>query len=339
MSINEKWTEAKKVFDERKGTIQCISQLYLDRPLFSIMCTYWDDGICGILIRFRNPVLETGIGSRQYKGFITKESHSKEKPGCVEIDIVESSPEYHDIFSLFCESLLLKIKDKTGLNSVCYEIWEHIQHWKSYIEETSEKILTMDELKGLYGELIFLRNRLIPALGVEKAIKSWRGPQKKAQDFVFDDIAAEVKTSSDAGETSITISNIKQLDNTGFRCLFIYYIRVIETGSGNENINQIVNSIIDLMFEYPETREKFITELGRLHYIPGSKINEKYEPYGFVPQSESFFEVTDDFPCLTRVKYLKGLNWIEDVSYSLKLSYLKDYRITPDEFENIINGN
>ena len=48
---------------------------------------------------------------------------------------------------------------------------------------------------GIIGELLFLKDTMIPTFGVEKAIESWMGPEKTHKDFSFDDKWIEIKQS------------------------------------------------------------------------------------------------------------------------------------------------
>ena len=55
------------------------------------------------------------------------------------------------------------------------------------------------------GELIFLKNWVIPKYGVNDAVKFWLGPEGSPQDFSMNDLAVEVKCQ--LGSTKPTIKN------------------------------------------------------------------------------------------------------------------------------------
>lgn len=335
MNLEYVWDELKKTAETRPSSgYGGVAKEVHSTPLLKIDCAYQESGLRGLILRITEQVNESGIGNHDYGGFYTRESY--DGISGFELYIYSAKQEYNEIFRLFCENLISKINHKTTTLSVLLAIKVHIRLWQKFMHEVSEKKLTEEEVKGLFGELYFLNATLIPLLGPKKAILSWRGPGKKAQDFVFDKIAVEVKTSSGKGMNTVQISNEEQLNNSAFDYLFLYYIRVAETGSCSENLNNMVDTILKQLEEFPETKEIFERELMRCHYIPGSKINEEYEPYGFSVQRTCPFEVRDDFPCLTRVKYLK--DWVSDVSYSIKISYMKPFLISEDEFWEKIGG-
>ena len=337
MNLESAWGELRDTVGKRRssesGTGGVAKEVY-STPLFRMDCAYLESELRGIVFRFTETVNESGIGNHVYGGFYTQEI--PEGVGGFELYIYSAKQEYNEVFRLFCENLIPKIITKKTTVQVLQTIRSHIRLWQKFMHEVSEKKLTEEEVKGLFGELYFLNTTLIPLLGPKKAVLSWRGPGKKAQDFVFDKIAVEVKTSSGKGMNTVRISNEEQLNNSAFDYLFLYYIRVVETGSCSENLNNMVDTILKQLEEFPETREIFERELMRCHYIPGSKINEEYEPYGFLVQRTCPFEVRDDFPCLTRVKYLE--DWVYDVSYSIKISYMKPFLISEEEFRERIGG-
>ena len=64
---------------------------------------------------------------------------------------------------------------------------------------------------GLYGELYFLRNFLKSFHNQYKCIFSWKGPEKSIQDFQFEDMAIEVKTTHGKNHQKIHIANEKTI--------------------------------------------------------------------------------------------------------------------------------
>ena len=46
---------------------------------------------------------------------------------------------------------------------------------------------------GLIGELLFLRDEMIPTKGLDAALESWMGPEKTHKDFSYDNDWYEVK--------------------------------------------------------------------------------------------------------------------------------------------------
>ena len=64
---------------------------------------------------------------------------------------------------------------------------KHFFKWSSFFLNKRNEGLTKDEVKGLIGELIYLKNLLLDTtLNVDDVLLSWRGPYDDGHDFVFD---------------------------------------------------------------------------------------------------------------------------------------------------------
>ena len=51
-------------------------------------------------------------------------------------------------------------------------------------------------IQGLFGEMYFLKNYMIPKFGINSAIFSWSGPEQTSKDFSLENNWFEIKTIS-----------------------------------------------------------------------------------------------------------------------------------------------
>ena len=72
-------------------------------------------------------------------------------------------------------------------------------------------MLSEDEIKGLIGEILFLKDFLLSQYGEVSSVNAWIGPEMADQDSVFSDVWYEVKATT-SGANSIKVSSIEQLD-------------------------------------------------------------------------------------------------------------------------------
>ena len=155
---------------------------------------------------------------------------------------------FRDIFVLFCEDIVsstyyMASKEK----AVCF-VGKRYNEWREMLASTRGELLSPEEVKGLLGEMYYLKEHLAPVYGVEKAVLSWTGPRKLPQDFIYEDTWHEVKTIS-SGKSEIRISSIEQLDSDKTGELVI--LRADKTSISNTAAVNLNNLYKDLMTLIP----------------------------------------------------------------------------------------
>ena len=159
---------------------------------------------------------------------------------------------------------------------------------------TNSDILSEPEIKGLIGELLFIKHHLFPRVGKTKAIGAWSGAEKTRKDFAFDQEWYEIKT-IDFGKDTVHISSIEQLDSPIEGSLVIFQVeRMAEEYDGiclNKLVTVILNEITSIY-----DKDIFMSKLQDAHY----SYNPKYDEYVYELRSVDEYLVTLDFPRITR---------------------------------------
>ncbi len=116
-----------------------------------------------------------------------------------------------DIFFQFCDDMIeSSAKLGSAVNGSKF-ICTRYSDWQQMLSAARGDLLSKSEIKGIIGEMLFIREFLFPKYGRESVLHAWMGPKMADQDFVFADTWYEVKaTTSDAEH--IRISSIEQLD-------------------------------------------------------------------------------------------------------------------------------
>jgi hypothetical protein len=116
-----------------------------------------------------------------------------------------------EIFYALCSDLVratANVKDESAASII---ILRRLQRWQELLCKTRRGILTPDEIKGLIGELLFLKTPLAAVFGYDAAIVGWRGPEDGPQDFAINETAVEVKCQSGGTKPVVRISSADQL--------------------------------------------------------------------------------------------------------------------------------
>ena len=281
-----------------------------------------------------NPALDlyvgkndSGLYSFEYRGAFTPI-----KVKCSELILVEQfkhdsfnsicflleKDELLERFSIFCQDLADAVDGITDVNQGYKEICNRFFSWKKLFKPSTGN-LTEPEIMGIIGELLFLKDTMIPTFGVEKAIESWMGPEKTHKDFSFDDKWIEIKTVS-SGKELVKISSIEQLDGNENGSLVVFALEKMSTNYKGLKLNNIVNELL-INIHNQFVRDVFMSKLSTYGY-EGSP---EYDNYVYEKTDYLTFAVTEDFPRLRRDLLPRA---IAKSQYEIILSELDTFKST-----------
>src|SRR5262249_3347275 len=128
---------------------------------------------------------------------------------------------------------------------------ERLDHWKRFTERHPPEGLDREQQLGLYGELWFLRCRLIPHLGPMKAVEAWAGPLAANQDCQIRGSAVESKTTAMKMHQKLHIASERQLDATGVSTLVLFHLSLDERQGSGETLATIVADVRSILADDP----------------------------------------------------------------------------------------
>ncbi len=118
---------------------------------------------------------------------------------------------YAEMFYSFCEDIVEFTRTIKNIKDGSRLVVKRYKDWQKMLRANAHGPLSDLEIKGLAGELYFLKNILAAEIGLSNAVKAWVGPEGADQDFRINDTWYEVKTTS-PGNDLINISSVEQLD-------------------------------------------------------------------------------------------------------------------------------
>lgn len=228
--------------------------------------------------------------------------------------------QYEEIFINFCFDIFESSKNlKESKNGVSF-ILARYKNWQNMLLKMNSGLLNINEIKGLIGELYFLKNFMAKEYNYEKAINSWLGPFKADQDFVIEDKWFEVKSTT-KDSLKVKISSIPQLDSKIDGNLVILRLEKTSTTDCNKiTLNSIVNSIVKEISD--DQLSQNLLDILQLH---GYINREEYNDMCFRYEGIDRYIVNKDFPCVRQVN-LPSSVFIE--SYELYISALDVFKIS-----------
>jgi hypothetical protein len=223
-----------------------------------------------------------------------------------------------DIFYRFCEDIFdstIMIPKEDG-EKVIYSRWNR---WINMFKYPHSLIMSEKEIRGLIGELVFLRDYMFNKYSIEESITSWIGPINSHKDFEIRNLWYEIKSCYQSSK-SITISSIEQLDSKfdGYLCI----IELEESNkfvTGNLSLNNLVNQIYDMI-----PNEKFKQDFLKKVSDVGYSFFEEYDNYVYYCKNINKYLVNENFPRLRKKNIPKE---IANVSYELLIPNLKEFLV------------
>ena len=221
-------------------------------------------------------------------------------------------------FCTFCQDLLESVRVTYDDETAYHTLRSRYYSWRQLFRPDNAR-MTESEIMGLIGELLFLRDYMIPVRGIDVALDSWMGPEKTHKDFSDQQDWFEVKTIS-FGKESVRISSIEQLDSDVDGTLIVYELEKMSPSYEGIRLNKLVNSIISMLANASQ-RETFMAKLQ----LFGFDFSNENDNLVFALRNEYRYRVdTVMFPRLHRAILPDA---ITRVQYELLLSEIEQFNI------------
>lgn len=223
-----------------------------------------------------------------------------------------------EIFAHFCEDMVSYTRNiMNNSNAADYIVSRYLLWQKAFIK-TEGKILSYEEIKGLIGELYFLKMKMMPQYGPEKAVESWVGIEATDQDFLCDDTWYEVK-STVSGSGTVKISSVEQLDaSTDGHLVVVTLDKTSEADSSRITLNNMVELVIESIPE-KVLQDRLMNRLLTYGYY----YDKAYDGVGFKYNGMEQYVVNDKFPCLRKTQIPAS---VQNAKYELSLAAISSFK-------------
>lgn len=238
--------------------------------------------------------------------------------------------ELKDIFSLFIQNILEDIEKCITESEAIKTTLNVVSKWKKLFDKINFNGLSLEQQKGLIGELLFLNTLLDNDKTFVNAVNTWTGSEQdfQAKDFTLGTVGVEVKFTA-SKQPRIKVSNERQLDAQNLSELFLLLYSTEAVKDNGISLNSIVQ----------QTRQRISTEEERSIFNAKLQLNgyfdEDKEHYGRMYSLKKMFvfKVSSDFPKIIKGQLPLG---IYDTSYSIEISAVEKFIVEPETiFEKI----
>ncbi|MGW7237023.1 PD-(D/E)XK motif protein [Streptomyces sp. NPDC054804] len=251
-----------------------------------------------------------------------------------ELRVVLTATELREVFNPLVTDVADTVRDAPEAAAALTAAVERFERWQDLLRTVGTDGLRPEARRGLVGELLVLRNHVLPHLDAGEAVEAWSGPSGANQDFQLSDVAVETKTSTAKRPRTIRIASERQLDDTGTPALLLALAMVDERrGGSGESLNRLVDCIRERLTS-PAVRARFDGRLVQAGYLPGQR--DLYDEPRYTLRDLHFWHVRGDFPRIVEARLPEGVG---DCTYHVSNSGLDQYRATTDEVTELIGGS
>ena len=147
-----------------------------------------------------------------------------------------------DLFESLCRTLFAALGYATDDPSALAVALAHLRRWKTFLSGRPGQLLSPEEVRGLFAELVFLEELLDSGFEGSAAVDAWLGPERSHQDFIFGNTAVEVKSLAGTERSTVRISSEDQLESLNDALfLRIHRLSALPEVPGARSLNALVS--------------------------------------------------------------------------------------------------
>ena len=245
-----------------------------------------------------------------------------------ELNIYLLDNDLKDIFSLFIQNILEDIAESVTENEAVTKTLNVISKWKKLFDKINFNGLSLEQQKGLIGELLFINYLSEHRKSPTTILNAWTGPDFEDKDFVFGATGVEIKLTS-SKYPKIKITNEGQLDAQNLNELFLILYTVEDVKENGFTLNSLIEQTQQKLSANIDELKFFNERLMLLGYFEEDK--EHYNKMYSLKKTYSY-SVSEEFPKIIKSQLPIG---VYNTSYFIELSAVENFSV---EMEEIIQN-
>lgn len=242
---------------------------------------------------------------------------------------------HRDIFERLCRDIVASTgraeTEKEAVSLCLARTWR----WHHLLRGGADGRLSLEEQKGLVGELLVIERYLLQCLSARDSLDCWRGPLGAPKDFEIGRLGIEVKARRGAATPHIAISSADQLDTTGVDELLLLVVELdrapLDTAQ-SFTLTDLACRVRDRVVVLDPSLEE---NLDRLLFAVGFDWLDDYSDTPMVEGATRLFIVSDAFPRLAASQLPSG---ISHVRYSIALQDCVPFAVPLDRLAAAIQA-
>lgn len=208
--------------------------------------------------------------------------------------------------------------------------------WHHLLRGGGDGRLTIEEQKGLIGELLVLDRELLPRIATPDAVAAWVGPTGTPKDFELGTLAVEAKARRGTAEPFVAISSEYQLDSHGLGTLFLHVTdlaRGTAESDGAFSVTDLARRVSARVLALdPGSVELFEATLA----ASGFSRSDDYSDCLWLEVGTRLYQIGAGFPRVAADNLESG---VSHVTYRISLVECERFAVSADAIGAALNGD
>ncbi|MGO6676460.1 PD-(D/E)XK motif protein [Rhizobium leguminosarum] len=232
-----------------------------------------------------------------------------------------------ELFEALCRNIADGGEQAANHQDALFHTVQRTRRWHHLLRGGSTGELTLEEQRGLIGEIAFLQE-LAATIGPDAAIEAWKGPDGASKDFEFPNICVELKARRSAAKPYVAISSVEQLaDVDGARVfLRVTDVTAAMTPEGLTLHDHVAATLLAL-----QTSAFAVARFDQMIFDFGYDPVHKYDGRRWFIGESREFEVLEGFPRIVP----PIASGVTDVRYSIGLAECAPYALAEPLLDTI----
>jgi Putative PD-(D/E)XK family member, (DUF4420) len=332
MNLDEIWGSLEEGVTADRGGQALARRIHPDSPRDIRLAVDALSNARMLLVRVASPALDSSVEFPAASGFELRHVPLPDDGSrMITLGVILTRPDHADVFTSLVDDVSRRVAAADSDKMAVMELVARLRRWQGFLQRHEPEGLGPEERRGLYGELWFLREHLLPILPPGPAIGSWSGPRAANHDFQLQSCAVEVKTSAGKRHQMLHIASERQLDETGAGTLTLFHLSLDERAGQGETLVQIVADLRLRVSPNPVAVEELNARLIDAGYLDSQAY--RYHGVAYTPRDSAFFRVDGQFPRITEGNLLPGVG---DVRYTVSLAACQPFLITEQDARTLL---
>lgn len=233
-------------------------------------------------------------------------------PAGGDLFIILNRQEDWELFLALCSDLTASCSGRKNSEWIPI-VHRRLKRWQQFLKQNHQLQLSIEQQMGLFSELSYMLNYVLPVYGIKASLNAWVGPDFDKQDFSLEGLLIEIKSYPSSKGPLIHVSSFHQLDNSiKPLALAVYGLTLTESGSSVQDLADSIKAVIRKDNE--DLEDIFIGKLAEYGYFEGMPPESLFR---FAVDKIRAFSVSDDFPKLLAKdvsRQIVSVNYVIDLS-------------------------
>lgn len=284
----------------------------------------------GFRVQFASALLSEGVPLPQLRGL---EFSRSRQSGQAVLILRPTGEAYKDVFVVLVDDIVTRASSQTSEAEAAAALLDRLGRWQTFLQNLRPEGLAPEEQRGLFGELWFLRHRLLPHIPADDAVHAWTGTARTVKDFQFPGGAIEMKTTSASTDPHLHINGARQLDDEGLDRLYLAYLALEPMQGSGETLPAMVSEVRVLVRGSLTASQRLEDNLREAGYLDVHA--PRYEQPGYFQREALVFHVGDGFPRLTERDLPAGVG---DLHYRISVAECRHHLAAEADVVALIQG-